>query len=231
MALRTALFGIAFYGGSFWLLLLTLPALFLPVGAMKWVARTWSAWHRFCVRRILGIRVVIDGAPRPAGPALYATKHESFFEAIDAPTFLNGPVVPFAKMELMHIPLWGRAAAHYGVIGVDRESGAKTLRAMARQARSAKSAGRDFILFPEGTRVPHGEAGKLQSGLYGIYKTTGLPLVPVAVDSGLTYGQSPKRPGTIRYLVGEAIPPGLPRAELEDRVLRAINALNPASET
>ncbi len=83
-----------------------------------------------------------------------------------------------------------------------------------------------LVIFPEGTRVPHGSAPKLQSGFAALYKALGLPVVPVAVDSGPLYHRRWKRPGTITIAAGEPIPPGLPRAEIEARVHEAINVLN-----
>lgn len=226
--LRTLVFLALFYGGSVLLLLFAAVAIFAPNSTMYGIARAWSGWHRCCCRNILGIEVRIEGERHP-GQALYAIRHESFFEAIDAPTFLRGPVIPFAKMELLHLPLWGRAARHYGMVGVEREAGAKAVRHITRAARDARAQGRDFAIFPEGTRVPHGQEGKLQAGLYAIYKILDLPLVPVAVNSGPLYQARPMRGGTITYRIAEALPPGLPRAEMEARVSAAINALNPPS--
>ena len=93
-------------------------------------------------------------------------------------------------------------------------------------ARDKVEDGRPLVIFPEGTRVPHGEEPPLQSGFAGIYKLLGLPVVPVAVESGPVYHRRLKRPGTITYKFGEPIPPGLPRDEVERKVLDAINALN-----
>ena len=59
-----------------------------------------------------------------------------------------------------------------------------------------------------------------------MYKLLGLPVVPVAVDSGPTYQRWWKRRGTITIRFFEPIPPGLPREEIEERVHTAINALN-----
>ena len=51
-------------------------------------------------------------------------------------------------------------------------------------------------------------------------------MVPVAVDSGRVWGSSlPKGKGTIHFLIGEPIPPGLRRDEIESQVFAAINAL------
>ena len=83
-----------------------------------------------------------------------------------------------------------------------------------------------MVIFPEGTRVPHGQRPALQAGFAGLYKMLGLPVVPIAVRSGTIYHRRWKRRGTIEILVGEPIPPGLPREEIEARVTAAINALN-----
>ena len=153
-------------------------------------------------------------------------KHESFFEAIDTPALFDCPSV-FAKQELFSIPLWGRAAAAFGLVPVERNAGARALMPMIRSAKALAADGRPLVIFPEGTRVPHGEKRELQSGFAGLYKMLGLPVVPVAVDSGPVYHRLYKQPGRITYRFAEPIPPGLPRAEVETRVREAINTLNP----
>ncbi|WP_370638025.1 lysophospholipid acyltransferase family protein [Croceicoccus sp. Ery15] len=223
---RTILFAVIFYTGSLFYVLGATLMRVLSQPALMRVAEGWSHFHRWCVRHILGIDIRIEGA-RPAIQAFYVLRHESFFEAIDLPTFLPGHPVPFAKIELIRIPLWGALATRYGVVGVDRERGAAALRDMKRKADAIKPTGRDFALFPEGTRVEVGASPKMQSGLYGIYRLLGLPMVPVAVNSGHLYHHMPKRRGTIIYRIGEVIPAGLERAEVERRVREALNALNP----
>jgi 1-acyl-sn-glycerol-3-phosphate acyltransferase len=107
-----------------------------------------------------------------------------------------------------------------------RDAGARGLRAMMAEAREHIGSGRPLAIFPEGTRTPHGERPPLRSGFAGLYKLLGLPVVPVAVDSGPLYQRWWKRPGTITLRFGEPIPPGLPREQIEARVHAAINALN-----
>jgi 1-acyl-sn-glycerol-3-phosphate acyltransferase len=147
-------------------------------------------------------------------------------EAVDTLRFARSPVVVM-KRELSHMPLWGNAARAYGVIGVDRDAGAAALREMMTEAKKAVAGGRPVIIFPEGTRVPLGTAPPLQSGFAGLYRILKLPVVPIALDSARVWPRSfVKRPGTIRFKVGETIPPGLKREEVEARVHAAINALN-----
>lgn len=225
LLLRNLAYYLVFYTGS---ALITLAAYLtsrLDQRVFRACVHAWSRLQRWSMKHLLGSPVVIEGGPI-AEPALYAIKHESFFEAIDACALFHLPVV-LAKAELFRIPFWGPVARAYGLIEVDREAGAKALMAMMRQAKAAVAAGRPLIIFPEGTRIPHGERRALQSGFTGLYKVLGLPVVPVAVDSGPSYKPAlkPRRPVTYRF--GEPIPPGLPRAEVEARVVAAINALNP----
>ena len=221
---RSVLFYVAFYGGSVFFVLASVLVSLIAPHRLRPVPDAWSRFHRRCVTGLLGVRVREIGA-KPTGPVLYAIKHESFFEAIELPNVLDHPV-PFAKQELFSIPGWGRAAKAYGAVAVSRSEGAKALRSMVSEARAYAASGRPLAIFPEGTRVPHGECPPLRSGFAGLYKLLGLPVVPVAVDSGPLYQPLWKRMGTITLLFGEPIEPGLPREEIEARVHAAINVLN-----
>ncbi len=223
-ALRSLAFYVLFYGGSVVLVIASVIAVIARPRALRPVVAKWGGWHLWCVEKVLGIAVVLEGT-LPEGPVLVAVKHEAFFEAIDTPRLFTDPAV-FAKQELFRIPGWGYSALVYGLIPVAREEGAKTLRQMLALARQRVEEGRPLVIFPEGTRVAPGTCPPLQAGFAGLYKLLRLPVVPIAVDSGATYHHLIKRPGQITYKVGETIPAGLPREELEARVHRAINALN-----
>lgn len=224
-ALRSIAFNLFFYICSI-LMGLTIP-FFIGFGGRDgaiWICIRWSNMHRWGVVHILGIRIVIEGEV-PSGPVFVALKHESMFEAIDLPTLLPFPAV-FAKVELLRVFLWGRAAALYGLVPVERDQGAKALRAMVSAARNLSQQNRPLAIFPEGTRVRHGTRPALQAGFAGLYKMIGLPVVPVAVNTGPLLHGFWKRRGTVTYRFGEVIPAGLPREEIEARVRDAINALN-----
>jgi len=224
LLLRNIAFYIAFFLGS---LVLSFGAAGASYVYPRWVrpwCDMWSTWHRWCATGLLGITIRETGT-RPDYPALYAIKHESLFEAIAMADTFDYPA-GVAKAELFDIPGWGRAALAYGLIPVARDQGARALRSMLKAARPALDQGRPIVIFPEGTRVPHGTRPPLQSGFAALYKLFGLPVVPVAVDSGPIYHCRLKRPGTITWHFGEVIEPGLTRAEIEARVHAAINALN-----
>jgi len=223
-ALRSLAFYALFYGGSVFLVSAAVVAIVARRAWLRPAVARWGGWHLWCVENVLGIEVVLDGV-LPEPPVLIAVKHESFFEAIDTPRLFTDPAV-FAKQELFSIPGWGYSALTYGLIPVARDKGAKTLREMIGVAKERVVEGRPLVIFPEGTRVAVGTRPGLQAGFAGLYKLLGLPVVPIAVDSGAAYHPVIKRPGRITYKVGATIPAGLPREEAEARVHAAINVLN-----
>ncbi|NBC36681.1 1-acyl-sn-glycerol-3-phosphate acyltransferase [Novosphingobium sp. FSY-8] len=221
---RSIAFAVAFYGVTV-LMAFPIPLLLLfPQGAIKFWCEVWSGAQRWCLRWVMGVRVVVEGE-WPAGPVLVACKHEAMFEAVDMPTLLDFPAI-FAKVELLNMPFWGKAGRAYGLVPVERDQGAKALRAMVSAARSFSASGRPLVIFPEGTRVTHGTRPELQAGFAGLYKLIGYPVVPLAVDSGRLLRGFWKRRGVVTYRFGAPIEPGLPREVIEARVHAAINALN-----
>ena len=225
-ALRSLLFALVFYAGTILFVLAAVAALVFGRRGVRAVANAWARFHGACARSILGIRTRIEGKV-PEGGVLIAAKHEAMYETIELPVLLVDPAIVM-KQELARIPVWGRLAELYGMIPIDRDGGATALRPMLRAASAAAAQGRPVVIFPEGTRVKHGEAPPLLSGFAGLYRALDLPIVPLALDSGRLWGRTllGKRPGTITFRFGEAIPPGLPRKEAEARVHEAINALN-----
>ena len=193
------------------------------------VVLSWVRLHHWLAEHLLGIHVRMEGRI-PSGPHLIAVKHQSMLETVEMVRLSNLPVIVIKK-ELADLPLFGWMTRRYGVIPVERSAGAKALRALVEEGRQALATGRPVIIYPEGTRVRVGETPKLRSGFAALYRALGLPVVPVAVDSGRLWGRGLVHgPGTVTFKVGETIPPGLKRAEIERRVHAAINALELAAQ-
>ena len=188
------------------------------------VVLSWAELNHWLATNVLGIRTRLEGVI-PDGAYLIAVKHEAMFETTEMVRLSKLPVIVI-KRELADIPLFGFLTRRYGVIPVERSAGAKALRDMVAAGKEALATGRPVMIFPEGTRVPSGSTPKLRPGFAGLYRALGLPVVPVAVDSGRLWGRGfVHHPGTITFKVGETIPAGLKREDIEARVHAAINAL------
>lgn len=222
--LRSALFAFLFYPGTLFYVLGVIAVAPFGSGPVQAVVHGWSNFHHLLVHHVLGIRWQIDGTI-PPGPYLIAIKHQAMVETIESLRLADTPVVVM-KRQLTEIPLFGWVTLRYGVIGVDRDAGASALREMMALGKKAIAAGRPVVIFPEGTRVAPGESPELKPGFAGLYRALGLPVVPIALDSGRIWGRGLlKRRGTIHVQVGQVIPSGLRRAEVEARVHAAINAM------
>ncbi|MCC7276289.1 MAG: 1-acyl-sn-glycerol-3-phosphate acyltransferase [Alphaproteobacteria bacterium] len=236
-ALRSALFNLLFFAWTILLAVTTWPALLLPRRAVVAVYHLWRRGIDALLRRVVGIEQRWIGLDRrPAGPVIYAAKHQSAWDTIAMPGRLGDAAVVI-KRELLWIPVYGWFAARYGVIPVDRSAGSAALRRMLARARAAAAAGRSILIFPQGTRVAPGAAAPYHPGVAALYAHLGLPVVPVAVDSGLRWGRRAflKRPGTITVELLPEIPPGLDRRRflrrLEDETETATDRLAAAAAT
>lgn len=217
-------YALIFYLGTLIFCLVGIVVTLFGTEATRSIVHSWVHFNHWAVATFLRIRVRVEGEI-PPGPLLIAVKHQSMFETLEVLLIANTPIIVL-KRELTRIPLFGWMTRRYGVIPVDRDAGAKALREMMTRGRAAKDAGRPIIIYPEGTRVRPGETPPLRPGFAGLYRGLGLPVVPVAVDSGHLWGRGLiKKPGVITFLVGEIIPAGLKREEVESRVHAAINLL------
>lgn len=223
--LRSLLYAAIFYPATFLWVLTGLAATLFGRKPTLAVVLSWTDFHRWLCDHVLGIRTRVEGSI-PAGAYLIAVKHEAMYETLEMVRLAHLPVIVL-KRELADIPLFGSLTRRYGVIPVERSAGARALRAMVAAGKEAVESGRPVIIYPEGTRVRAGETPPLRSGFAGLYRALGLPVVPVAHDSGKLWSRGLiKKPGIIRFKVGDIIEPGLKREDIEARVKTAINALN-----
>lgn len=223
--LRSLFYALVFYPATALFVLAGAVATLFGMAATRSLVRSWTVFHHGLAKAVLGIDSHVEGE-MPGGAVLIAVKHESMYETLDMVRIADTPAIVI-KRELSRIPAFGWLTRRYGVIPVDRSAGPKALREMVAAGREAAATGRAVMIFPEGTRVAHGSAPPLRPGFAGLYRALGLPVVPVAVDSGRLWTRGLlKKPGTVRFRIGEAIPPGLKREEIERKVHAAINALN-----
>lgn len=210
--LRSLLFNVAFYVVTAVMLVGTLPLFFvMPQWFGMGVVRNWAKTVLFLHRTIVGARLEVRGYENlPPGGVIVAAKHQSMFETFALIPLLKNPTIVM-KRQVRWWPIFGQYTIKTGMIHVDREGKTLALRALSARAREEIGKGREIIIFPEGTRRAAGAPPAYQTGIALLYRTLNVPVVPVALNSGLFW---PRRsflryPGTIVVEFLPAIPPGL----------------------
>ncbi|MBL0899004.1 MAG: 1-acyl-sn-glycerol-3-phosphate acyltransferase [Reyranella sp.] len=231
LAVRSFFFNVGWYVGTVIIAVVGAPILLLPRRSVV----AWSLfWIDFC---LWWLRVTCRLSHRvrghenmTAGPVILACKHQSSWETL-AFSRLFPRSATVLKRELILIPIVGWAMARVGNIAVERGDGARALRGLVKQAKAALADGRNILIFPEGTRVAVGAEKPYQVGTAALYRQLGVPVVPVALNSGVFWGRRKfiKRPGVIDVEILPAIPPGLDRetfmATLRERIESATGRL------
>jgi 1-acyl-sn-glycerol-3-phosphate acyltransferase len=212
--LRSLAYAVWFYGLTF-VMVLASPA--LRMAPRRWnmaYVRVWARLMLSGLRVLCGITWEVSGFQHVPthGPALIASMHQSAFDTIFWINLLPN-VTYVLKRELTQIPLFGSLLRATGMIAVDRAGGGAAIHRLLRDGERAVEQGRAIVIFPEGTRATPGLPMPLQSGIAALAARTGLPVIPVATDSGLRWGRRSfrKREGVIHVAILPPLPTGLPR--------------------
>ncbi|MEX0853964.1 MAG: lysophospholipid acyltransferase family protein [Bauldia sp.] len=217
---RSLLFNAAFYVVTIVLLVGPLPVYFiLPQWFAMGVVRLWASVGIYLLRVIAGARLDVRGRDNlpPDGGFIVAAKHQSMFETFALVPLLKNPTFVM-KRQIRWIPIFGQYTIKAGMIHVDRAGKASALRGLVERAREELAKGREIIIFPEGTRRPPGAPPAYRTGIALLYRALGVPVVPVALNSGRFWARRRFRryPGTIVVEFLPPIAPGLqPRAFLD----------------
>lgn len=191
--------------------------------------RFWIRLTRWSLRVIVGIRTEIRGAEHiPDGPLIWASKHQSMYDAFVPWLVLDHPAIVIKK-ELLWYPVFGWYAWRTDMIAIDRAGGAKTLRNMIAASRKRIEEGRQLLIFPEGTRQKPGAKPKYRPGIFGLYQELDVPVIPVATNIGLCWPAHGirRRPGTVIIEILPPIETGLAKTPF---MTRLENTIEPACE-
>lgn len=233
--IQAILFNIVYYVGTILIGILILPSLILPDKIFWPFIRLYFRFVYLCEKKILGLDYVEIGREHiPVDtPYIVAMKHQSAYETLKLPILFARPIV-ILKRELLMIPLWGWYAAKAGNVGINRGNPRAALDQMLDAVKSAVLMGRTPVIFPQGTRVSLHETPTekpYKRGIYEMYQTSNVPVVPVAVNSGVFWPRRAflKRGGCVTFQYLPAIPPGLDRmtfmSKLQDQIEGASIAL------
>lgn len=154
-----------------------------------------------------GVRLVVRGLENiPDKPFVALSKHQSAWETFYLQR-LFCPVSTILKRELLHIPFFGWGLALTKPIAIDRTNPRDAMRQVLDQGVQRLQSGYNVLIYPEGTRMPFGQAGKYGRSGAALAIKAGAPVVPVAHDAGYCWpnGSWIKYPGTIHLVIGEPL--------------------------
>ena len=218
--LRSLVYNVLFYVLLVCWMIVAIPTYVMPRWAIMSVARGWARSSIWLLRVTCNVKVEYRGVEKiPPGPLIVASKHQSMWETISLLHFFDAPFFVL-KRELKWIPIFGLFLMKANMIAIDRSAGGRALIRMARRAAEEVRRGRQFVIFPEGTRTAPGAPPRYKAGIGLIYVDCGVPCLPVALNSGLFW---PRRtfmryPGTLIVEFLDPLPPGLPREEFLTRL-------------
>jgi 1-acyl-sn-glycerol-3-phosphate acyltransferase len=228
--IRSLLFNIAFFSWAGISAVLFTPFFLLPTKQVQHVGTWWANVCFWFARVFCGIRYEVRGREyMPSGPAIIASKHQSAWETM-VYHVLFSRLVYVLKKELLQFPLWGWYLWRMKMIAINRAAGASSIKQLVRDSKEALADGRPIVIFPEGTRTKPGAAADYHPGVLALYNQLGVPVVPVALNSGMYWGKNAffKTPGTIIIEFLPPIPPGLGKQEFMNRLKHSIETASDA---
>ena len=139
-----------------------------------------------------------ENIPKEGGFMLYAN-HQGMFDVLAVAATCDIPVGAVLKKELYDIPFLHQVAICTRSFPMDREDVRQSLTVIQSVIREVK-AGRNYLIFPEGTRSRDGNRmGQFHSGSFRCATRSKCPIVPVAlVDSFKVLDQKGSKPVTVQ---------------------------------
>ena len=139
-----------------------------------------------------------ENIPKEGGFMLYAN-HQGMIDVLAVAATCDIPVGAVLKKELYDIPFLHQVAICTRSFPMDREDVRQSLTVIQSVIREVR-AGRNYLIFPEGTRSRNGnQMGQFHSGSFRCATRSKCPIVPVAlVDSFKVLDQKGSKPVTVQ---------------------------------
>lgn len=215
--LRSLLFNLFFITWTMGFGLVGLPAVVCSQKGALFIAHIWGRVTLVVLQALCGIKYEIRGREHlTSQPVIYACKHQSAWDILMLLALIPRPAFVL-KRELLLVPLMGWFyIPRQKMIVVNRGKGASALKRMLVKAKAALHERRPLIIYPEGTRTSPGAKPQYHPGIAALYSHLMVPVIPVALNSGLFWGKNAfiKTPGTVLIEFLPAIAPGLSAREL-----------------
>ncbi|MDB5860354.1 MAG: plsC [Ramlibacter sp.] len=210
-----------------WGLWMVVSSLWSNGEQMYWKAARWLRWQTDALSILCGVQYRVTGRENlPVGrtaPAILLVKHQSTLETFLMPSLMPHPLAYVFKRELIYIPFFGWAMGRMDMIHIDRSQRTQAFNKVVEQGKRLLAQGIWVIMFPEGTRIPRGQAGNYKSGGTRLAIATGAPVIPIAVTSAKVWPRKAfiKRPGIVDVSIGKPIPS---EGRSADELMREVQA-------
>jgi 1-acyl-sn-glycerol-3-phosphate acyltransferase len=183
--------------------------------AMKFVYKPMARYLTFCLKYITKIDYEIKNL-KLLNDILQETNiiigcnHQSTWETFIFPLILDN-FSTVIKKELLNIPIASIYFKKLDCIPVDRSSPVSAIRNLIKFGKRSIQNDRSILIFPNGTRSSVDLVVEFKSGIFALYKSLNIPVIPVNVTSGKFWARRSflKKPGTIILDFKEPILPGL----------------------
>ncbi len=187
---------------------IVLAGAILPMRGRYWLAQRWTKLALWGAQAICGIRWRVEGWENlPQGPAILLPKHQSAWETMWLPSVMPQRLSFVYKRELHYLPFFGWAMATLGMINIDRSRGQDAFEQVVQQGTEHLADDWWIVIFPEGTRTAPGSTKRYKTGGARLAARTGVPVVPIAVNSGEVWPRNAfiKTPGLVTVVIGKPI--------------------------
>ena len=222
----------------FYVLFITISLLYLPQfliaryifrddTLIKTITHSWAYYLLLLARKVLKITYEfknIELITKASCPVIIASKHQSMWEAFAFFHEFGNNTIGTMKKELRHYPLINIIAPAIKAIPIDRKGGLDTLQNLIKESKKRIAEGYNICIFPEGQRTPIDKTGEYKAGLFLLYKQLKVPVVTVALNSGLYWPARSfiKKKGHITAVVTGIIDPGLSQEVFQEKMMELI---------
>lgn len=142
----------------------------------------------------------LEHIPAPgSGGFLMYSNHQGLFDVVAIAATCNTPLGAVMKKELANVPLLKQIQSCTKSFSMDREDVRQSLEVIRAVTEEVKN-GRNYLIFPEGTRSKNGNVmGEFHGGSFRCALKAKCPIIPVAfIDSFRVLDQKGSQPVTVQ---------------------------------
>lgn len=191
------------------------------------MGRAWVSFVMILIRKVLKITYSVENAElikNHATPIIIAVKHQSMWESFALVHEFCENTTFITKKEVLIYPGVKALTKAFDMIVINRSDAMEAIKQLIKDGKDLYARGINILIFPEGTRVKPGAPTEYKRGVYFLYKALNIPVVTVALNSGLFWPGKTfvKKKGHITVKVTGIIDPGLNKDVFQEKIIKMI---------